>query len=106
MDSVAEPVVVVVGNAEVWVLELDLKSVQQQEELLVVVVVVESGLELEHFVAAAADAEADADDFVVPVVAGGVAVAVAESAADYVADVDPATAVDGFVIAAVVEASS
>ena len=104
MDSVAEPVVVVVGNAEVWVLELDLKSVQQQEELLVVVV--ESGLELEHFVAAAADAEADADDFVVPVVAGGVAVAVAESAADYVADVDPATAVDGFVVAAVVEASS
>jgi hypothetical protein len=104
VDSVAEPVVVVVGNAEVWVLELDLKSVQQQEELLVVVVVVESGLELEHFVAAAADA--DADDFVVPVVAGGVAVAVAESAADYVADVDPATAVDGFVVAAVVEASS
>ena len=103
--AVAEPVVVVVvGTDEVWVLELDLESSYQRELL---VVVVESGPEVEHFVADVESAAAAVDAAVVPVVAGGV-VADVESAADYVADPAAATAVDDFavVVAVVVEASS
>ena len=108
--AVAEPVVVVVvGTDEGWVLELDLESSYQWE--LLVVVVVESGPELEHFVADVESAAAVDDAAVVPVVAGG-GVADVESAADYVADPAAATAVDDFdvvvvvVVAVVVEASS
>ena len=107
--AVAEPVVVVVvGTDEVWVLELDLESSYQRELLVVDVVVVESGPEVEHFVADVESAAAVDDDAVVPVVAGGVADV--ESAADYVADPAVATAVDDFAVAVavvvVVEASS
>ena len=108
--AVAEPVVVVVvGTDEAWVLELDLESSSQRELLLVVVV--ESGPEVEHFVADVESAAAAVDAAVVPVVADGVAVADVESAADYVADPAAATAVDDFVVvvvvvAVVVEASS
>ena len=80
--------------------------------MLLVVVVVESGPELEHFVADVESAAAVDDAAVVPVVAGG-GVADVESAADYVADpaAATATAVDHFavavvVVAVVVEASS
>ena len=71
----------------------------------------ESGPELEHFVADVESAAAVDDAVVVPVVADGVAVADVESAADYVADPAPAAAVDDFavvvvVVAVVVEASS
>ena len=70
----------------------------------------ESGPEVEHFVADVESAAAVDDAVVVPVVAGGVADV--ESAADYVADPAAATAVDDFavavavVVAVVVEASS
>ena len=71
--AVAGPVVVV-GTDEGWVLELDLESSYQR----MLLVVVESGPELEHFVADV------------------------ESAADYVADPAAATAVDDFVVVVVV----